>query len=125
MKSQAFSFNRERMLQIQEDNKKTNDEIDNALKQLNIDLDQDLVRTEHNQDTKRVKEEISVSQSEDSDFFNDLTDNQIEELYNKYKEKPKKRQQRLNYQYINPPTSNYKFSKQKIAKSTVSSQQKI
>ena len=126
MKTQAFDFHRERLMQIKEQNKMVNEEVDKALKNLNIDLKDEILETNENQvEKKKQKENDLDSNEEETITNNDLSDDKIEELYKKYKQSYKKKQNmNVNNQYINPPTGNYNFKRNKSVKPTVSNKYK-
>ena len=125
MKTQAFDFHRERLMQIKEQNKMVNEEVDKALKNLNIDLKDEILETNENQVEKKKQNENDFESNDETITNNDLSDDKIEELYKKYKQSYKKKQNmNVNNQYINPPTGNYNFKRNKSVKPTVSNKYK-
>jgi hypothetical protein len=125
MKTQSFDFHRERLMQIKEQNKMVNEEVDKALKNLNIDLKDEILETNENQVEKKKQNENDFESNDETITNNDLSDDKIEELYKKYKQSYKKKQNmNVNNQYINPPTGNYNFKRNKSVKPTVSNKYK-
>lgn len=126
MNTQAYDFHRERFMQIKEENKKVNEEVDLALKNLNIDLNNEVVETNENTTSNKidiVKDKYLEEEGEEPNANDNLSEEKIEELYKKYKNNHKNIQ-KVNNQYINPVTANYNFKKNKNVRSTISTKKK-